>query len=91
MFRAFPPKQGRSRNRCEGCSTAETGSTHTSQKVETKTPKGILIVAAKDAFDPKVFLAKVGEGKAVLNSLKISTYSSKATSPTRFYIQQCRP
>jgi CRP-like cAMP-binding protein len=87
--RAFPPKRGRSRNRCEGCSTAETGPTHTSQKVESKTPKGIPIVAAKDAFDPKVFLAKVGDGKAVLKFIKNQhVFEQGDVADKVFYIQQ---
>jgi CRP-like cAMP-binding protein len=46
-------------------------------------------VAAKDAFDPKFFLAKVGEGKAVLNFLKNQNVFLQGDAADKvFYIQR---
>jgi len=46
-------------------------------------------VAAKDAFDPKMFLAKVGEGKAVLNFFKNQhVFEQGDVADKVFYIQK---
>jgi CRP-like cAMP-binding protein len=51
--------------------------------------EGVLTVAAKDAFDPKAFLAKVGEGKAVLNFPKNQNVFQQGDVADRvFYIQK---
>jgi CRP-like cAMP-binding protein len=94
MIGSFRPdingtKRGKSRNRCEGFSITKIGSTHTRRKVESKTSKGVPTVAAKDAFDPKFFLAKVGEGKAVLNFLKNqNVFQQGDVADKVFYIQR---
>ena len=46
-------------------------------------------MAAKDTFDPKIFLAKVGEGKAVLNLLKNQhVFEQGDVADSVFYIQK---
>jgi len=46
-------------------------------------------VAAKDAFDPKIFLAKVGAGKAVLKFLKNQRVFEQGDIADKvFYIQK---
>jgi CRP/FNR family cyclic AMP-dependent transcriptional regulator len=47
--------------------------------------------AAKSSFDPKLFLAKVGEGKAILKFAKNQVvFSQGDAADTVFYIQEGR-
>jgi CRP/FNR family transcriptional regulator, cyclic AMP receptor protein len=51
----------------------------------------MVVAAAKDAFNPRHFLAKVGEGKAILNILKNQdVFTQGDVADTIFYIQKGR-
>jgi hypothetical protein len=47
--------------------------------------KGQSVVRRKPKFDPKTFLANVGEGKRYPNSTRIKLFSHRGRSRTRFF------